>query len=200
MKKPNIPDKYQVIWEKAVPFLKKCRSSDLLHSQKNAEEVFRLCKGEKWDIDVLIPVAIFHDIGHSAILPEHFSLISGPNKEENSKLVHMLTGAKIAKDILKSIKYSNNKIKNIVEIISIHDKKDQSLFDTIEKRIFHDIDRLDRFSENGIKMGKKEFGLNPNQVIKLLENQLLSEIISDNFRKIAKGNLLKLKTKYKIKI
>ncbi len=197
MKKPNIPDKYQVIWEKAVPFLEKCRSGDLLHSQKTAEEVFRLSKGEKWDIDVLIPVAIFHDIGHSAILSEHFSLISGPNKEENSKLVHMLTGAKIAKDILKSIKYPNNKIKKIVEIISIHDKKDKSLFNTIEKKNFHDIDRLDRFSEDGIKMGKKEFGLNPDQVIKLLKEQLLSEIISENFKKIAKNNLIKLKAKYK---
>lgn len=195
MNRPNIPKKYFIMWEKALPYLKMCRSGDLLHSKKTAEEVFKLGKGKKWDMDTLIPIAIFHDIGHSAILPEHFNLISGPSKEENSKLVHMLTGAKIASDILNSINYPKNKIKKIIDIISIHDKKDKSLFDTYEKIIFHDVDRLDRFSEDGLKMAKEEFGLNPKQILKLLEEQLLPEILSEDFRKKAEQNLSSLKKK-----
>lgn len=196
MDKPNIPEKYFAIWEKAVPYLKICRNGDLLHSQKTAEEVFRLGEKKDWDMDVLIPTAIFHDIGHSAVLPEHFNLISGLNKEENSKLVHMLTGAKIARDILEDINYPEDKIKKIVNIISIHDKKDKTLFDTSEKKIFHDIDRLDRFSEDGVRMGKEEFDLSPKQILEILENQLLPEIIADDFRKKAEQSLDLLKKKY----
>jgi HD superfamily phosphodiesterase len=196
MKDPNIPQKYIAIWRKAVPYLEKCRNGDLMHSQKAAEEVYRLGENEKWDMDVLIPVAIFHDIGHSVILPEHFRLISGPNKEDNAKLVHMLTGSKIDNDVLKSIDYPQDKIEKIVEIISIHDKKDKSLFDTIEKQIFHDVDRLDRFSEDGVIVAREEFGMTPPQFIKLLEDQLLAEIISDDFREIAQNNLAKLKANY----
>jgi len=192
----DIPDKYQNIWAKAVPYLRQGRQGELEHCQKTAEEVYRLGKDKGWNLDILIPVAMFHDIGHSAVLPEHFHLISGPKKEENSKLVHMLTGAKIAHDVLKEVNYPDEKIRTIVEIIAIHDKKDKSLFNTEEKRIFHDIDRLDRFTDATFETTRKEFGLNVQETFDILEKDLIPDIISDDFRKIALENLQELKIKY----
>ena len=63
-----------------------------------------------------------HDIGHSSILPEHFRYITGKDKVLNGKLVHMLVGAKIARDILVSIQYDEKKSDEIVEIISMHER------------------------------------------------------------------------------
>jgi HD superfamily phosphodiesterase len=195
MIKPKIPKKYYKIWEEAVPYLKKCRSGDLEHCARIAEEVFRLGENKNLDLDVLIPVAIFHDIGHSVILPEHFYLISGPKKEQNSKLVHMLTGAKIAKDILIKLDYPADKIKKIVELITIHDNQDKNLFDSEEKIFFHDLDRMDRFSEYTIKTAKDEFGLEPKEALIMLEEKLLPDLIRDDFRDEARKKIIELKKK-----
>ncbi len=193
MTKLKIPKKYYKIWEEAVPYLEKCRSGDLEHCARIAEEVFRLGGDKNLDLDVLIPVAIFHDIGHSVILPEHFYLISGPKKEQNSKLVHMLTGAKIAKDILTKIAYPADKIKKIVDLIAIHDNQDRSLFDSEEKIFFHDLDRLDRFSKYTLDTAKDEFGLEPKEALDMLEEKLLPDLIGDDFKAEARKRLEDLK-------
>ncbi len=189
----KIPKKYFKIWEEAIPYLKKCRSGDLEHCARIAEEVYNLGKNKDLDLDVLIPVAIFHDIGHSAVLPEHFYLITGPKKEKNSKLVHMLTGAKIAKDILNKIDYPEDKIKQIVELIAIHDNQDKNLFDNEEKIFFHDMDRLDRFSKHTIDTAKVEFGLNSKEALNMLEEKILPNLIEKDFKDEAQRRLLKLR-------
>lgn len=193
MKKIKIPKKYQKIWEEATPFLKECRSGDLEHCARIAEEVFVLGQKEGLDLDILIPAAIFHDIGHSVILPQHFYLISGPKKEQNSKLVHMLTGAKIANDILVKLNYPLEKIKEVVDLIAIHDNQDKSKFDSKEKIFFHDLDRLDRFSKYTLDSAEEEFGLNSREVLNMLEEKLLPDLITDDYRKKAEERLKKLK-------
>ena len=193
MAKINVPQKYQIVWQKAVPYLKKGRKQDLAHCRQIAEEAYRLGKDRGWDLDVLIPTAIFHDIGHVAILPQHYPLITGPKKEENSKLVHMLTGAKIANDILAEIRYPKEKAKEIVEIISMHDKKDKSLFDTENKRNFHDLDRMDRFSDDIFRITKEEYGIGKKGTIELIEKEVLPDIISGEFRQIAEKRLKEMK-------
>lgn len=196
MKKINIPEKYYEIWIKALPYLKKCRTGELEHSKEIAEEIFKLSKNKKIDLDFLIPVAILHDVGHSMILPEHFKYITGPKKEENSKLVHMLIGAKIAHDILKKINYSNEKIKKIVEFIRIHDKKDKSLFKSKEEKIFYDLDRLDRLTDKGFKIAENEFGLKRKEVIEMFEKHVLNGLILKENIKIAEERIKNLKEKY----
>lgn len=196
MNYPKVPKKYKKIWELATPYFKECRKGDMEHSQIAAEDVYRRGKDKGWDLDVLIPVAIFHDIGHAVILPEHFTKISGPKKEENSKLVHMLTGAKIANDILRKVSWPEEEIKKVIDVISIHDKTDHSLFKTKESRIFQGIDRLDRFTDKTFEVVRKEFDLGIPKTIEILEGQLLPDIINDDFRKEAEKNLKKLKKKY----
>jgi uncharacterized protein YcbK (DUF882 family) len=69
----------------------------------------------------------------------------------------MLTGAKIAKDILNELDYNKNKIVEIVEIISMHDADQlnhvniKNVFDTENKKLFHDFDSLNRYSIQRIK-------------------------------------------------
>ena len=158
--------KFLPLWRSAQTLLKKGAPSDLVH----AEEVINFLlsyKGKiKMDLDIFIPVAMMHDIGHSAILPEHFRYVTGQEKILNGKLVHMLAGAKIARDILKQIGYNPKKSAEIVDMISMHDFEQleglggRALYNTVNKKIFHDIDSLDRFNNKRIK---KLFSLNPDK-------------------------------------
>jgi len=74
--------------------------------------------------------------------------VTGPKKIVNAKLVHMLAGAKIAKDILDSVGYDKKKTKEVVDIITINDfdqLKDvewKKVYDTPNKKFFHDMDAL----------------------------------------------------------
>lgn len=187
--KTNIPAKYQAIWEAALPLLKQGRPGDDEHALTVVETLMNYNGDLKFDLDVLVPVAIMHDIGHSAILPEHFKYITGFEKVENGKLVHMLVGAKIAKDILESVGYDANKIEEIVEIVSMHDA-DQlknvditKVYDSVNKKIFHDIDSLDRFNDKRLAT----FGaLSKDQdKVKLLLEKSLGSFFYDDFRGIA---------------
>lgn len=192
----KIPSKYQKIFKKCSPLLKKGRPDDYGHAQEVVDFILDYRGKINLDKDILIPAAIMHDIGHSAILPKHFEYIAGPDKIVNGKLVHMLAGAKIANDILNSVKYDKNKIQEIVDIISIHDFDQLSsvdfkkFYDTENKKVFHDIDSLDRYTTKRIKavLGRWK---DRNKIMNIL-NECLKLFFFDEFRKIAQEKLKKL--------
>jgi len=153
----QLPNAYRKIWTKGRPLLRLGRVGDLEHAQETVKLILNYQGKLKLDLDILVPVALLHDIGHCAILPEHFKFVTGPEKIMNGKLVHMLAGAKIAQEVLNSVHYNSDKIKEIVDIISIHDADQlkgvevKKIYNTVNKRIFHDIDSLDRYTEARIK-------------------------------------------------
>jgi len=180
MKINHLPKKYQKLWQKCRPLLKQGRPGDDEHAKEVVDLILNYRGKLKLDKDILIPVAMMHDIGHSGILPEHFKYVTGPEKIANGKLAHMLIGAKIANDILAAIKYDKKKSKEIVEIIAIHDAdqlediKHEEIYNTINKKIFHDLDSLDRYTEKRIRSLKKIYK-DRRELIKLLDSY------SDNF-------------------
>jgi hypothetical protein len=196
MKINNLPEKYEAMWEKALPILKKSRPGDDMHAKETVELILNYKGNLKFDEAVIIPVAMMHDIGHAAILDEHFQYVTGPKKIENAKLVHMLTGAKIAKDILDSLVYDPKLTKEIVDIISIHDFDQlknvdwKKVYDTDNKKFFHDIDALDRYTETRIK--NVSFTYSRNELIGLLE-KMLELFIFDEFREKAEKAIANLK-------
>jgi len=68
MKIENLPEKYEKIWKKALPILKKGRPGDDVHAKETVKLVLSYQGNIKHDKDVIIPVAMMHDIGH-ALLP-----------------------------------------------------------------------------------------------------------------------------------
>ena len=164
--KKELPTKYKIVYEQVLPFLEGGRPGDVEHALEVARAVLEYgSKIDKIDFDVLVPVALMHDIGHYAILPEHFHYVTGGKKLPNGKLVHMLAGAKIARDILAKLNFSEEKSKEIVEIIAMHDMDQMKygisdindVFNTPNKRFFHDVDSLDRFSFKRLKKFEKLF-------------------------------------------
>lgn len=195
----NLPEKYKKLWDKCLPILQKGRSSDDTHAIEVAEFVIN-CKDKDIDLDILIPVAIMHDIGHSAILPEHFKYITGGERLVNGKLAHMLVGAKIAKDVLESIGYDQDKTNEIVEIISMHDFDQlegtnmSEVYNTKNKRIFHDIDCMDRYNLERLRKLGKSFP-DKNKMWAMLEKGL-ETFFDPQLRSIAQKKLEEMKKEY----
>jgi len=173
--KIKIPKKYQKIWKLTEPVLKKGRKNDVVHCKQTAELVFNYVnKNKKGDADVLIPVAMMHDIGHAAILPQHMKYVTGPEKLSGGKLVHMLAGTKIADKILRNVKYPANKREEIIDIISMHDFDQikgvdvNKTYNTLNKKLFHDLDGLDRFSKKRFKFVMELYHCGPAKAVSLL--------------------------------
>lgn len=191
-----VPEQYMPIWEQAAALLASGRSEDHQHAQDTVEMILDYEGDIAIDEDILIPVAIMHDIGHSAILPEHYRHITGPEKLINGKLVHMLAGAKIARDILNAVGYDKAKSEEIVDIISVHDAdalKDVDLkvfYDTENKKIFHDFDRMDAFTEKRLEKLRSRY---PDlSVLKASLERSLGTFFFDEFRQVAEERFQKL--------
>lgn len=192
MKIVNLPKKYLKLWKACQPYFKECRPGDDRHALEVTKFILNYHGPLKMDLDILVPVALMHDIGHSAILPEHFKQITGPKKIANGKLVHMLTGAKIASAILKKINYPASQAKEIVEIISVHDADQLSgpnwrkMFNTRNKKIFHDIDSLDRYTRQ--RISDFAFIYPDRKKLLLALEKLLENFFYPEFKELARNN------------
>ncbi|MHB8830732.1 MAG: HD domain-containing protein [Patescibacteria group bacterium] len=193
----NLPIKYQALWDACLPFLKQGRPGDDEHAKEVVQYVLQYQPKLKFDPDVLVPVAMLHDIGHSAILPEHFKYVTGQQKLVNGKLAHMLAGAKIAHDLLLQVGYDVEKSKEIVDIISMHDADQLKIddwrnwYDTDQKKIFHDIDALDRYNETRIKHFIESGLYDRNKMIPELQ-RLADNFFYPELKQTAEENLKKL--------
>lgn len=185
----NLPDKYQPIWQECLKLFPQGRPGDMEHAKQTVEFILNYKGSLKLNLDILIPVAMIHDIGHLAILPEHLKYVTGPEKIINGKLVHMLTGAKIAHDILIKLSYNPKLTKEIVDIISVHDSDQltgidpDKAYDSENKKIFHDIDVLDRFNDKRLKKYSEMFS--DKDYIKGILDESLKVFFHDEFKNMA---------------
>ncbi|MBU0471849.1 MAG: HD domain-containing protein [Nanoarchaeota archaeon] len=181
------------VFEKAKPYLKESREGDIEHVYFMLETILNL-KQKKVNIDlsIMLPLAILHDIGHCGVLPEHFKYLTGSEKIKNAKLVHMLTGAKIAKKILEESDYDPEKSKEIIEIVSMHDAGQVEgmgleAYNTPNKKIFHDLDRIGGLDVKRIRIYLSKY-VDKNKIDKIREEFVKSTkgIFHKEFQETAK--------------
>jgi len=101
------------MWKLAKPYYEKGRPMDIDHIEWMMKDAMFVCKEEKLDDSLLLPLVILHDVGYG--VGKHVYL------EKESKKDHMVAGAKIAEGILNKLKYPKDKAKKIVDYISVHD-------------------------------------------------------------------------------
>ena len=192
----GLPEKFLPIWEKSFPFLKQGRPGDDMHAAEVVSFILSYKGKRTLNLNVLIPVAIMHDIGHAAILPQHFKYITGLEKLANGKLVHMLAGAKIAKDILGEVGYDKKDSEEIVDIISVHDADQlegvdlSKWYNTEAKKLFHDIDCMDRYTKTRWKSMEKM--IPDKQKAKILLTDSLKTFFFPELQTIAEQRLSEL--------
>jgi len=69
----RLPPGIRKVYDLALPYLQEGRPGDIEHVHFMLEVMldFRP-EGVDIDLDIMLPCAILHDIGHAAVLPEHF--------------------------------------------------------------------------------------------------------------------------------
>lgn len=134
-------DVYRQIWDLAKPYYQKGRSYDIPHIEWMMGEVNKIAETEELDIELLMPIAILHDVGYAMTSSDN------PNiKDEGIKIAHMREGAKIAKKILDEVGYDKSLTEKIVHYISVHDNwllgDDSPYKECKEMAVFNDFDFL----------------------------------------------------------
>lgn len=114
-------------------------SSDPSHGFDHVLRVARFCeivgKGEKADMDVLMPAAYLHDIARGL-------------EDADPSLDHAKEGASMAHEFLNSI--GNSKAGEIAYAIRVHRFSKGIVPETLEAKILQDADRLDALGAIGI--------------------------------------------------
>jgi len=153
---------YLRIWELAKPLYLEGRPMDIEHVEWLIDTIPKYVSEDELDYDVLLPLAILHDVGYSKV-----------PKNSNSynldiRRLHMKEGVKLAKEILEKLNYPENKTNEICRLISKHDDWafGDSFADDKLLLAFQNFDFIWMVSEKGfdlvrthlkIKMNSKEF-------------------------------------------
>ncbi len=161
-----------------------------------AEYVMRYKRKLNFDLDVLLPVAMMHDLHHSGILEEHFRSVLIIEKLNGEGVVPISPGAKIAKDLLEEIKYNPSKIEEIIDILNVHHISHlkrldiNKIYNTPNKKAFHDIELLTRFTRKKMHEIKKICPTR-KEFIELMRGQL-KLFFYEKLKDIAKNQFIEL--------
>ncbi len=157
---------YQTIWELARPYYKKGRSMDIDHIEWMMQDALTVCKEESLDDSLLLPLVILHDVGYASV-PKN-----NPYNKDLRK-AHMKEGAKIARSILESTKYPQEKIEKIVYYVSVHDNWAFGDYTIYKKEkllgVFTDLDFIWIATPRGFPAMMKVLGKNQLEMLAYLE-------------------------------
>ncbi|OGK62617.1 hypothetical protein A2334_03405 [Candidatus Roizmanbacteria bacterium RIFOXYB2_FULL_38_10] len=163
---------YTKIWNLAKPFYKKGRPMDIDHIQWMMKMVKIVCKKEGLDEEILMPLAILHDVGYAILLDP----VNTNYYKKDVRKAHMKTGEEIAKKILASVNYPKDKSKRIIKYVGIHDNW---AFGEVEIYIndrilgtFKDLDYLWIYTKKGFDAIKKVLHKNEAEMFKQLKDEV----------------------------
>lgn len=156
------------MWDLAKPYYEQGRPMDIDHIKWMMNEANIICKNEKIDDSLLLPLCILHDVGYSEYSQSNYYSL-------DIRKAHMDAGAKIAKNILKKLKYDEEKTEKIVYYVSVHDNWAFGEVDLFEKNIilgvFKDLDFLWIATKKGFEAIRK--------TLKKTKEEMFEQIISE---------------------
>jgi hypothetical protein len=148
---------YDIIHEKAKPYLD-TRQNDI-HVSLSYGFARRLlsCYPEA-DEEIVLPAILLHDVGWKAVPEEKQINAFGPKaKDKESQRIHEVEGMRIAGEILQSLGYDEEKIKQIQAIIEGHDSRRKPL--SLNDALVKDADKLWRLTPTGVDIDHSRFGI-----------------------------------------
>ncbi len=193
-------DIYNKIWENSFPYQDK--RGDSGHASVTLEYVKTLLALEKGDEKVIVPSIILHDIGWSQMPTDRAMLIfdqkASPEEKKEATLEHQNKGVELARKILDSVQYPENLTKEILEIISQHDTRQD--FISKNEGLARDADKLWRFSGIGFGLDIKRFKFTPQQNYDRMDKRIAKTgfFFSASAKQIARTELEKRKQEYSL--
>lgn len=165
---------YRKIWAAALPFQDKLGGEG--HARIVTEFAIKLLRRVEAKPEIVMPAAILHDIGWAKLtkkernVPFRKEVLESPALRHRAKRKHELVGARLARRILKELKYPPELSNRIVEIISGHDTRKGFL--SAEDGIVRDADKLWRFSPTGFRADMRRFKYPPEYGTKRLRKEM----------------------------
>jgi len=177
---------FRKIFDLARPFLD-TRDNEK-HTRIAREFAVRLLSEEGGDRSVVVPAVILHDVGWKSV-PEELQITAfGPgDKDMELNRVHELEGARIAAEILEAVNYPPELIAEITTIVLGHDSRQQAI--SVNDAIVKDSDKLWRYSEHGVSLGVRRFGMSRPQYLDRLRKNLEVWLLTRTAKTIAREEL-----------
>jgi len=94
---------------------------DVKHTFASVEAMKKILSKEGGNEKLLVTTMYLHDLGYAGQLKKNYSL----EERIEAKKSHMERGAKIAREILPTLNYSTEEVKEITRLILVHDKLDE---------------------------------------------------------------------------
>ncbi len=132
--------KFQKIWDKAAPYLKKgVRKDFYVHTKMVVKAMVLILEREGGDENILIPAAILHDVGWAKVPIDIQKNYKNEVDEKKGLELHIEYAPEIVAEILEAENYLKDKIERITNIIIAHKFKNPK---DKEKRLLIDADNL----------------------------------------------------------
>lgn len=145
----ELDTQYLPLWEAALPYQDK--RNDKGHAFVVTAYARFVVARENCAATVVIPAAILHDIGWSAVsLEDRMSIFRFDTPKEQkmkARALHQAQGVLLAKELLEKVQYDTALIPEILEIISAHDTRKG--FISKNEGAMRDADKLWRYDEYG---------------------------------------------------
>lgn len=134
--------------------------------------------------DIVLPAILLHDVGWKMV-PEGEQIDAfGPKASNNgTRRLHEVEGARIAADILDSIDYEPDKIREICSIIDGHDSRPEAL--SLNDALVKDSDKLWRFTPTGVRIDHARFHIDREIYLDYLASVIDAWLLMPKAREIA---------------
>lgn len=174
---------YDKIHKKAAPYLD-TRQNDI-HVPLSYTFALRLLNHyPEADKEIVLAATLLHDVGWKVVPEDKQRGAFGPNVTDNeAQRLHEVEGARIAKEILESLKFSEEKTSRVTAIIDGHDTRQEAL--SLEDSLVKDADKLWRYTPIGVKIDHKRFGIEWDPYISYLETMVGQWFFTPEARKMA---------------
>ena len=174
---------YEKIEEQAKPYLD-TRANDIHVSICYGMAERLLSHYPEADPDVVLPAILLHDVGWKMVPEEKQLSAFGPRADDmETRRVHEIEGAKIARRILASLAYEVKKTEEILSIIDGHDSREEAL--SLNDAIVKDADKLWRFSPTGLEVDISRFGVDRDKYLRWLKKRVSEWLFTSAARDLA---------------
>jgi len=174
---------YGKIEEEAKPYLDtRCNEIHVSVSYAIAEQL--LSHYPDADPDVVLPAILLHDVGWKMVPEERQLSAFGPRADDmETRRIHEIEGVKIARRILASLGYEEEKTEEILSIIDGHDSREEAL--SLNDAIVKDADKLWRFSRVGLEVDVSRFDVDRGRYMRWLKKRVSEWLFTSAARDLA---------------
>ena len=179
-------NRYETIWDLAMPYLKKGVMKDFVsHTKYVVKSMEMIIDGEGGDRNILIPAAILHAVGWSKVDPS-LQLNDELEKKREGQRQHVAFAGEIIEEILSKTDYSKEDTQKIVEIVMAHKFQDP---EEKKKQMLIDADNLSDTFKEQFDSDVVAYHSTPEQVYKYRTD---NKYYTKTAQKIAGENMAKL--------